>query len=160
MESRSISEIKKALAKKEVHEVEALCLRLAKYKKENKELLSYLLFESNDETTYITSVQQFIDEQFDVLAYGKSYTLLKQIRKILRIVNKHIKFSGQPSTQLELIIYFCTRLKPILLKYKNNVALYKLYGQQIKKTETILSKLHEDIQYDYLHQIEVIAAGW
>ena len=49
MKAASISELQKELALLEPKNTAALCLRLAKYKKENKEFLSYLLFDSINE---------------------------------------------------------------------------------------------------------------
>src|SRR3712207_8494859 len=43
--------------------VTELCLRLAKYRKENKELLSYLLFEAHNEQGYIESVKKEINDR-------------------------------------------------------------------------------------------------
>ena len=54
----SIQEIKKDLEKRDKKELLAYCLRLAKYKKENKELLGFLLFEADDLTGYIEKVKQ------------------------------------------------------------------------------------------------------
>ena len=42
----------------------ALCLRLIKFKSENKELLSYLLFDEGNEDAYILRVKTYIDENF------------------------------------------------------------------------------------------------
>jgi hypothetical protein len=42
----TLAEIKKELQQVDADLLQTLCLRLAKYKKENKELLGYLLFES------------------------------------------------------------------------------------------------------------------
>jgi hypothetical protein len=114
MEAASLSEIKKELANRDPDAIIALCLRMARYKKENKELLSYLLFESDNEQEFIDALRQDIDKQFDELVYGNKYKLTKQVRKILRYVNKHIKYSGLPATQIELLMHFCGHLLPIV----------------------------------------------
>ena len=58
MKAASVNEIKQQL--KEVNPVELieLCLRLARFKKENKELLTYLLFEADDLQAYIANVKK------------------------------------------------------------------------------------------------------
>ena len=58
MKAVSVATIKKELQFRSSEELTELCLRLAKFKKENKELLTYLLFESHDETGYIETVKQ------------------------------------------------------------------------------------------------------
>ena len=56
MRIESIVTIKKELKNLPKEELLALCLRLGKFKKENKALLTYLLFEAHDEDNYIASV--------------------------------------------------------------------------------------------------------
>ena len=48
MKAAKVSEIKKDLKRKTQPELLDLCLHLAKFKKENKELLTYLLYEADD----------------------------------------------------------------------------------------------------------------
>ena len=49
MTTASLAELKRALRNVPLGDLPDLCIRLARYKKENKELLSYLLFEADDE---------------------------------------------------------------------------------------------------------------
>ena len=58
MKAVSISEIKKELTNLDGKTLQEICLRLAKYKLENKELLTYLLFEAHDESSYISLVKE------------------------------------------------------------------------------------------------------
>ena len=59
MKPATISEIKKTLFSLEKEEVVEHCLRLIKYKKENKELLNYLLFESSNKTVFLSEKRVF-----------------------------------------------------------------------------------------------------
>lgn len=160
MDTASINVIKKTLAGKDAEELTALCLRMAKYKKENKELLTYLLYESDHEQGYIDDLVREMDALFEALVFSTSYQYAKQIRKILRSVNKHIKYSGLPATQIELLIHFCTHLLPIVKRRSNQTVLINLYAQQIKKINTALGKLHEDLQYDYIREMERLGLVW
>ena len=56
MKAATIHEIKQELVTLKPAALSELCLRLAKFKKENKELLTYLLFEAHNETEYVKSV--------------------------------------------------------------------------------------------------------
>lgn len=153
MQHYSIGDIKKNLLTLEPHELTTLCLRIAKYKKENKELLAYLLFESNNETAYIETVNEQIVDLFKEIIFNTSYKYTKQVRKILRYANKQIKYSGLPATQIEILIHFCELLKPKIVRY-HITALENIYAQQLKKINTALAKLHEDLQYDYTQKIK------
>ena len=53
MKAASLSDIKKELTTKPPKEVYELCLNLAKFSKENKELLTYLIYEKENEAKYI-----------------------------------------------------------------------------------------------------------
>lgn len=56
MKAASAQEIKAALKQLEAKELLDICLRLSRYKKENKELLTFLLFEADNLPAYIKSV--------------------------------------------------------------------------------------------------------
>ena len=64
MKPASSKEIKDELNHLSKSELSALCLRLLRFKKENKELVSYLLFESQNEEAYLLKVKGLMDEEF------------------------------------------------------------------------------------------------
>jgi hypothetical protein len=51
--------------------------RLARFKKENKELLSYLLFEAHDERAFIAGVKTYIDTEIDAIPREHSLDRLR-----------------------------------------------------------------------------------
>ena len=154
MKAASIHELQKELNTLEPKRILELCVRLAKYKKDNKELLSYLLFEAHDEKTYIKNIKEQLDEEFWGINRNTSYLTKKSLRKILRSVNKFIKYSGSKQTEIELRIYFCTKVKVARIPLDTSVVLSNLYNREIEKIKTTLSKLHEDLQYDYKQELE------
>ncbi|MBT1711223.1 hypothetical protein KK062_23465 [Fulvivirgaceae bacterium PWU5] len=156
MITSSINEIKKELSVLESETLLALCMRLAKYKKENKELLTYLLFEAHNEQAYIENIKEEITELFKTLP-SNTYLIKKTLRKILRTANKHIKYSGIKQTELEVRIFFCTKMKDAHVPRQQGSVLFNMYQQQIKKINTVLGKLHEDLQGDYLREINYIS---
>lgn len=153
-EIASLSEIKTSLTALTGKEVRDLCLRMARYKKENKELLSYLLFFAANESDYVSSIQAGIDEQLDSLNRSNNYYSLKGIRKVLRLTNKHIKFSGIRQTEVELLIYFCRCLKEKGFMKHPGTSLINLYERQLIKTRKAIGYLHEDLQFDYTSEIQ------
>ena len=88
MKAVSVVTIKKELKHRSSEELTELCLRLSKFKKENKELLTYLLFESHDESGYIETVKAEIDEQFEGINTNSYFYIKKSVRKILRNIKK------------------------------------------------------------------------
>lgn len=154
MKPASLSLLKQELDNLPAKEVQELCLKLAKYKKENKELLSYLLFDAGDEAGYIKSVKDEIEAQFDEINTTHLYFVRKSVRKILRTINKYIRYSGQKQTEVELLLFFCDMLKDSDIPYQSVTSLNSLYDNQLRKIRKAVSALHEDLQYDYGREIE------
>lgn len=156
MIASSVNEIKKELNTLDADTLRALCMRLTKYKKENKELMTYLLFEAHNEQAYIENIKEEISELFKNLPTN-TYHIKKSLRKILRIANKQIKYSGIKQTELEVRIFFCTKMKDAHVPRTQGSVLFNLYQQQLKKINTILGQLPEDIQGDYQREIGYIS---
>ena len=149
MKTVTVRELSQELTYRTPKELRDLCLRLSRFKKENKELLTYLLFESSDELSYIAGVKKEIDEEFEQINKTTYYFIKKSVRKILKNTRKYIRYSQKKQTEVELLIYFCTKLKKLSPSIQRNTSLMNLYTRQ---TDTIIKKLsglHEDLQYDY-----------
>jgi hypothetical protein len=156
MRSSSIHEIKQELVTLKAGEVTALCLRLARFKKENKELLSYLLFEAQDEQNYIKNIKQEIKELFAEINLSHLYFAKKTLRKILRVINKHSRYSGNKQTDMELRIFFCRQLKTSGIPFRQNAVLSNIFDGQLKKIDAALATLHDDLQHDYRKEISTL----
>jgi hypothetical protein len=157
MKTASLSEVKKELQTLDLAAVQMMCLRLAKYKKENKELLAYLLFESHDEQGYVNLVKEEMAELFKTIPRGNLYLIKKTLRKILRFTNRQIKYSGLKQTELELRIYFCGNVREARIPLHHGTVLFNLYQQQLLKIASALNKLPEDLQYDYQNEIATLS---
>jgi hypothetical protein len=152
MKTATIQEIKQELLALQHSELAELTLRLARSKKENKELLTFLLFEAHDITGYIEGVKKEMEAAFLDINISHVYFAKKTIRKVLRITNKYIRFSGSKQAEAELLIHFCQLVKESGIGIEKNPALNNLYRNQLKKIEKSMDGLHEDIQYD-LHKL-------
>ena len=74
--------------------------------------------------------------------------------KILRIINKYIKYIGDKAIAAELHIYFCLKLKQSKIPIEKSARLVNLKAGELKKIKALIDSLHEDLQYDYLKQVE------
>ena len=157
MKIASVNELKTELINLAAPELINICVRLIKYKKDNKELLNYLLFQSQDEQAYITLVKRELNEAFSAVNKSNLYFAKKTIRKILRLANKFIKHTGSKQAEIELLIYFCLNLKESGINISRNTALNNLYHAQLKKIEKTISTLHEDLQYDYRRELKKLS---
>jgi len=157
MRSATVHELKQELMNLPATELSELCLRLAKFKKENKELLTYLLFEAHDEQGFVQSIKKEIDEEFAQINHTNLYFVKKTLRKILRIINKHIRYTGSPQATVELLIYFLQSIKDAGIPIQKNTIIANLYKNQLEKINKTLLSLHEDLQYDYSRSIVALA---
>lgn len=149
MKTATVAQLKKELQYRSPEEVAQLCLRLARFKKENKELLTYLLFESENEEGYMEAVKQEVDEMFSEINVNSFFYIKKSVRKILRTIKKYIRYSGNKATEIELLLYFCEKLKNFRPSIHRNSVLLNLYNRQLEYVEKKIPLLHEDLQYDY-----------
>lgn len=149
MKTVTVKELSQELTYRTPKELRDLCLRLSRFKKENKELLTYLLFESSDELSYIAGVKKEIDEEFEQINKTTYYFIKKSVRKILKNTRKYIRYSQKKQTEVELLLYFCTKLKKLSPSIQRNTSLMNLYNRQIDTIIKKVSLLHEDLQYDY-----------
>lgn len=156
MKAASLKEIKTELSLSHPKRVEELCMRMAKFRKENKELLTYLLFEAHDENAYISNIKLEVDELFKEVNKSNVYLAKKTVRKILRLANKYINFSKSKETEVEIRIHFCKKLKKLGMPLHVNTVLGNLYLRQFQKIEKTLAALHEDLQFDYSEELRLL----
>ena len=152
-----LADIKKELQELDKDKLLELCLSLAKYKKDNKEYLGYLLFDAHDKPALVAGVKEIIDEQIAELQKQPNlYYIKKGLRKLLRIVNKYCKYAADKSVAADLHIYFCQQLKNSGISYHKDKRLVNLYEGELKKINTLVNSLHEDLQQDYREGLEGI----
>ena len=155
MKTVSLSELKRGLQNVPLNDLPDLCIRLAKYKKENKELLTYLLFEADDEPEFIRTIKLEIDQQFTELNWSSPYLTKKSLRKILNYTNQRIRYSGQKRTEVELLIYYCKKFKKES-PFRNNLVIKNIYLRQIERIKKTVLTLHEDLQFDYGEEVKLL----
>lgn len=148
VESYGLQDIKKELQHLSSLQIADLCLRLARYKKENKELLAYLLFQADNQESFIEQIKAESGFMFSQLPVN-SYNAAKSMRKILRMLGKYIKFMGSKEAEISLLLNFCSNY----LQYTDRKVSYKpmrlILTRQLLKLRTLIGKLHEDMQADF-----------
>jgi len=154
MEAASIAEIRKSLMRLEQGDLLDACLRLARFKKDNKELLTYLLYLSNNEPGYVNYLCQMIDEQFALAPNAQKKTL----RKLIRNMDKCLRFSGIKETELQVRLHFCRVLKSSKIPYKQSRVMTNMFVGQLKKIFRITEKLPSEIYQEYASEIEFVSA--
>jgi len=143
-----LQDIKKEMQHLSSLQIAELCLRLARYKKENKELLAYLLFEANNEHAFIEKIKAEVGFMYSQLP-AQSYNAAKYLRKILRLIGKYTKFIGSKQAEIDLMLNFCYNYIEYTERRTSYKPLRMILSRQIQKIQALLGKLHEDLQFDY-----------
>jgi hypothetical protein len=153
MKTASVKEIREELAGLSQNELLSICLRLVKFKKENKELITYMVFESSDETSFVKAVQDMLDEMFLEVNTKNLYYAKKTLRKIVRTANRYSRYSGKETTEADVLIYVCRKINELGIRLQKSTALLNLYEGLLKKIRKNVLSMHEDLQYDYLKEL-------
>lgn len=154
MKTATVKEIKDELNHYSKEDLLEYCLRMAKFKKENKELLTYLLFEASNEAFYIEGIKKVVTVQFEEINTKSYYLIKKSVRKILREIKKHIRYSKNKETAVELLLFFCKKLATFNPSMNNSIALRNIYDRQLILIKKTVKELDEDLQYDFGLEIE------
>ena len=157
MESLKLAYVKAELGTKSPRQLIDLCIRLTKFKNENKELISYLLGYENRENDFVQDCKSDMTAMFEEVNKESVYHAKKTIRKILRTINRYGRISGQAETQVQLLISFCQSMNQLQVDVSSSQVLINIYFVQLSKVRKLLGKLHEDLQYDYLQILDELA---
>ena len=154
MKPASAKEIRDELKHLERGELLEIVQRLTRFKKENKELLTYLLFQAQDEQTYVAQIKFEMDMEFDGINKSSYFFIKKSMRKILRNIKKFSRYSGKKETEAELLIYYLQKMDSFKPSIHKNKTLQNLYDRQLTLVKKNIEKLHEDLQYDLNIELE------
>lgn len=154
MKAASVKQIKDQLENLTEKELQEICLRFTKYRVENKELVTYLLFEADDESGYIEHIKDSLLEIFEDINCSNLYYAKKTIRKIIRHANKYIKYSGISTTEAEILIFLIQELQQTGIDFSKSTVLMNILKNLYKKIEKCIASMHEDLQYDYQRKLD------
>jgi transcriptional regulatory protein LevR len=102
-------------------------------------------------------VKDEISLQFEEVNKTQLYFAKKNLRRILRLVNKQIRYTASRQVEVELVLHYCLLLTGSGIEIKKSPVIWNVLKTQIKKLEKALSGLHEDLQYDYQKQMKALA---
>lgn len=142
------SDLKKELQQLNGNELMTLCLRLARFKKENKELLTYLLFQADDQDLFVREYKEEMDGQFKKIS-GKSFLVLKTLRKIATQMNNQMRYAASEVVGTELLLHFCSNYIHYVNYHTQYKPLRNIFYRFLEKLKLSILKLQEDLQYDY-----------
>lgn len=152
MNTASLNQIKKDLKDLDTDSLVEICIKLAKYKVESKEYVSYLLYYAEDPKSYIENCKEWIVTELQELNRSNTYYIKKGLRKIQRKIMKWAKFLQHKEWEVQLWLFFCQQIQKNGIPYFSQPILGTIMKQLIKKIDTLIATLHEDLQYDYTQE--------
>lgn len=156
LNTASVKYIKEELSLLTNKELIGIIGSLIRFRKENKELVTYLLFDSKDELEFIRSVKKEMEAELEVVNRFNARNFLKLIRRTLRNTKKAIKFSGKPETEVQLLMHFLTLLMDKNLPFHRLKALMTIWDRTILNISKSVKLLHEDLQHDYSTELKAL----
>ncbi|MBK9734850.1 MAG: hypothetical protein IPO92_07740 [Saprospiraceae bacterium] len=156
MKAASLVLIRKELETCTHQRVIELALKLTRFKTENKELISFLLFDADDIDAYIREVKTEITVILEDINMNNMYLAKKSVRKMLKLITKYSRYTGIKETEVDLLIFFCKSLRKSGLPVSHVKSLSSIYFRQIEKLDKLVHHLHEDLQFDYNEEIQLL----
>ncbi len=157
MIAEKLNELKKDLANCTDKQLVDHLLSLARLKKENKEMLSYLLGYGGRPLEYGEVYKSLIDDCFTDISENP-YFAKKTLQKIKRIISKYYRFTSSRQGEAELYAHFlegfCKHIHPDTRhKQVLGIGIFAL-----KKLNAIAAQVHEDISGDVLKELDRLSA--
>lgn len=153
MKAATLNQIKKELETISPQKLMALTLKLIKYKMDNKELISYLLFDEDDMAGYIADIKLEVSEMLSEIKYLSPYMAKRTLRKTLKLIGKYIKYTGSKDAEAELLVHFCKLLHQNGISRYTHKSVLTIYTNTIEKIKKLLPIVHEELRFDYEQEI-------
>ncbi|WP_026951664.1 hypothetical protein [Algoriphagus mannitolivorans] len=148
MEIPSLAQIKKELAFLPEAELIDLIADLAKFSRDNKAFLFFKLNEKCQPNLFLDLAKEDLELAFQQTTIRSSFAAKKAAQSIRRKLNKLLKLSKNKADQAELILFYAEKLKDYgYLKFNHSVNM-NIFQMQLQKSEKLIEKLNEDLQYD------------
>ena len=154
MQIPSLAKLKKELSYLNEKELTELVIDLSKFSRDNKSYLFFKLNEKDNPGLYIEMVQEELKRDFQTARGDHSYYAKKAAQKLRRKMNKLLKLSKVKTDQIEVLLFFCEKLKEYGFLRHRNPVLDNIYQMQMSKAVKLISGLHEDLQFDYESRVE------
>ena len=150
----SLANIKKELKLLTGPELVELISVLAKFSVENKKLLFFELYGRDNPNLFVDLIREELNEDFEKSNTRNSHVAKKSVQRIRRKLNKTLKLTKDKVFHIELVVYFCEKMKEYGYLTHRHPVIHTIYKMQISKIEKSIEGLHEDLRYDYGEIVE------
>lgn len=143
-----LSDLKKELSLRDKAELVQLCVRFARLKQENKELLAYLLFDADDPVFYAQKLKPEIEAIWEQPFYNP-WAMNKSLRKALRIIARYRRFTASARGENDLLLHLFLGMHAHWRPEFRQKIFGKMLYRQISKIKKNIAKMESDYQSDY-----------
>ncbi len=153
MKPATLVQIRKELETISPQRLMALTLRLIKFKTENKEFVSYLLFDEDQLSEYLADLKFEISAMLDDVTFTKPLIAKKTLRKCQKTITKHAKYMGSKDAEAELYIFIIRKIHEKGINKYTNRTIQIIYLRLIEKVKKLLPNIHNDLRIDFEKEI-------
>lgn len=153
VKAATIPQIKKELETISPQKLMALTLRLIKFKAENKELISYLLFDESEQAGYISDIKYEVSELLSNIKSLSPYLAKRALRKALKLITRYSKYMSSKDAEAELLIHFCKHVHLQGISRYTHKTVLNIYLNTLIKVQKLIPFLHDELQNDFKHEI-------
>ena len=142
-----------------VESLHRLLTRLMRFKRENKELVAFELFIRAEPENWFADIREECNVTLNEMNTSHPYFMRKTMRKLIRTLKTYARYAGDPAIEAELLC--------ILLEAFHQKHLHEHTAEKIRKIVTdtqvrlqkMISKLHDDLQYDFIRRLADISVN-
>lgn len=153
MKAATLHQIKKELETIAPQKLMALTLRLIKFKTENKELISYLLFDESEQAGYISDIKYEVTELLINIKSLSPYLAKRALRKALKVITKYSKYMGSKDAEAELLIHFCNHVYNQGISRQTHKTVLNIYLNTLIKVQKLIPFVHHELQNDFQQEL-------
>lgn len=159
MKPADSKDIKAALTKLESATLREIILRLARLKKENKELLTYILFDAADKEGYVAEINHYVTQQMGEVNVKSAHFARKSLRRILKTAWRLVKYSGDAECVIQVNLHLLEEMNKSKIPFGKSTALENIRSQVKAAIEKNLKLVHADLAHDFKRQLQKMENG-
>ncbi|MFM7709422.1 MAG: hypothetical protein ACKO5C_00765 [Ferruginibacter sp.] len=144
-----VQELRKRTADLQTSELIQLLSRLMRFKRENKELVAYELFVRDQPEVWFSEIRESFNSELETMNTSHPYFMKKTMRKLIRRAKTYARYAGDPAIESELFCGLLEVFNEHHLHVHPSDIVRKIYYDTFTRLEKNISKLHEDLQYDF-----------
>jgi len=154
MKPATLVQIRKELETISPQRLMALTLRLIKLKSENKEFVSYLLFDEDQLSEYLADLKFEISEVLDCASFSQSLIAKKALRKCQKSITKHARYMGSKDAEAELYMFMIRKIHEKGINKYTHRTIQIIYLRCIERVKKLLPNIHDDLRGDFEIEIQ------